>query len=199
VPVQQILQPGSDIYWWRRIRSIDFPYAGRIVKVGPSLVTVSIADVAARGDEVVRRVSKARVQQVGGYCVRAAEQGPSLFDPMRTWGKFVRYIDVDADLRPRRQVDLFENSCLLRHDRTHWVDSYGILGDARVNRNKPVGPWGRSDEISALEFESVWEAAGKTDLWKLQLSTSRSAEMGQVPIWFARSGWQPPPLANKAK
>jgi hypothetical protein len=51
VSVHQLLQSGLDIYWWRRVNSIDFPYRGKVVKVGPSRITVRVVDVATDGSE----------------------------------------------------------------------------------------------------------------------------------------------------
>ena len=192
------MQPGSEIYWWRRVTgSIDFPYRGRVVKIGPSLVTVSVDDVGAGNKEVVRQVTRARVQLVGGHWTKSDEQGPSMLGPMSEWGKFTRYIEVGIDLRANRHVDSFENSYMLRYDRTHWVDSFGFLADARINRNRLTGPWGTSEEISAQEFQSIWTQAGNGSLWKQQLKASRSETMGEVPIWLARPGWRPPPLGQR--
>ncbi|WP_157131698.1 hypothetical protein [Piscinibacter gummiphilus] len=191
------MQPGREVYWWRRVSgSIDFPYRGWIVKMGPTRITIRVADAAAGAEEVIRHVGKDRVQLVGEYCLKVHAQGPSLLDPVNGWGTFTRYIEVDADLQPKRQVDLFGNSCTLRYDRQHWVDAYGMLGDAKINRNRPAGSWGRSEEVSAQEFQAVWAAAEAGSLWPQQLKTSRSATMGNVPIWLTRPGWCPPPLAR---
>jgi len=143
--MQRPMQSGNEIYWWRRVSgSIDFPYRGKIVKIGPSLITVRVEDVATE-EHVVRHVTRARVQLVGEYCAKIDKQGPSFLDPMKAWGKFTRYIDVDVDLRAKKQVDLFENGHMLRYDRTHWIDSYGMLGDARISRNQLAGPWGKPE------------------------------------------------------
>lgn len=189
------LQLGSEIFWWRRVTSsIDFPYKGRIIKVGDSRITVSIEDVATGKDGVVRHVSRERVQLVGEYSTNAEKQGPALLCPASEWGTFSRYAEVAEDLRIKRQVDVFENGNMLRYDREHWVDEYGMLGDARINRNQRAGPWGGFKEVPAQEFQSVWVMAGTESLWKRQLETSRSAEMGQRPIWLVQSGWRPSAL-----
>jgi hypothetical protein len=189
------MQVGSEIFWWRRVASsIDFPYKGKIIKVGDIRLTVSVEDAATGKAGVVRHVSRERVQLVGEYCTKAEKQGPALLCPASEWGTFTRYTEVAEDLRTQRQVDLFENGNMLRYDREHWVDGYGMLGDARINRNRLAGPWGKAEEVPKEEFQSLWVEAGTRSLWKRQVETSRSAEMGQRPIWLVQSGWRPSAL-----
>ena len=56
---------------------------------------------------------------------------------------------------------------MLSYDRSHWVDDFGTLADARINRNRRRGMWGRSEEIDADEFKRVWEAARSSPVWEL--------------------------------
>jgi hypothetical protein len=67
-----------------------------------------------------------------------------------------------------------QNGNLLCYDRVHWVDDFGMLADARLNRNRKGGRWGRFDEIEADKFEHAWKAARDSPLWRQQQICRRS-------------------------
>jgi hypothetical protein len=72
-----------------------------------------------------------------------------------------------------------------------------MLGDARINRNRKHGPWGRSEEIEATEFESIWTAARGSPLWLQQVATAQMARRGAVPIWL--NDWNDTPEQRPTK
>jgi hypothetical protein len=80
---------------------------------------------------------------------------------------------------------------MLSYDRVHWVDDFGMLGDAKINRNRKRGPWGQSEEIEPAEFERAWKAARASPLWPQQVGTAQMARMGSVPVWLTIKGWRP--------
>jgi hypothetical protein len=117
---------------------------------------------------------------------KAPNQGPYPWEPWRSWGRFTRYAEIGDDLYAHRHVDLYENGHLLRYDRTHWVDDFGILAGVRYDEKKFKKWWGPAITIEPVEFEEVWQAAASSPIWPLQLSSARMSTMGQVPIWLTR-------------
>lgn len=186
------LQPGSPVFWWKRItREVEYPYRAEVVAVGPKRVRISVEDPDDASDRLTRHVAVESLQPVGGYYQKAVGQGPAILEPAASWGRFTRYIQVGEDLRAARQVDAFEYGNLLCYDRVHWVDDFGMLADARLNRNRKRGRWGQSEEIKAEEFERVWNAARASPLWQQQVETEQMGRMGAVPIWLTIQGWRP--------
>jgi hypothetical protein len=186
------LRPGSQVFWWKRItRAIEFPYRAEVVAVGPKRVTIRVEDPDDADDRFIRHVAVESLQAIAQYHAKAVGQGPAILEPAAAWGQFTRYREVGEDLRPVRQVDVFENGNLLSYDRTHWVDDFGMLGDARINRNRKQGPWGKSEEIAPAEFARVWTAARASPMWPRQVVGAQMEQMGAVPIWFTVRGWRP--------
>jgi hypothetical protein len=101
------------------------------------------------------------------------------------WGEFLRYVEVADDQYALRQVDVFENGNVLRYDRAHWCDDFGMLLGLRFSR-KPK--WARAfpgaELIEAAEFERVWRAARRSALWHEQGARSRAALWGAKPHWL---------------
>ena len=180
-------RPGIQVFWWRRIAGGgEYPYHAEVVTVGPKRITITVEDPDDAGDRFIRHVAAERLQPVARYHEKAVGQGPAILAPAATWGRFTRYLEISEDLRAVRQVDEFENGNLLSYDRVHWVDDFGMLGDARINRNRKRGQWGQSEEIELAEFERVWTAARASPMWPGQM-----ARMGAVPIWLTVNGWRP--------
>src|SRR5262249_31484351 len=90
------------------------------------------------------------------------------------WGKFVRHLEVGDDQYAVRQVDIFRPGDVLRYDRAHWWDDYGMLLGLRFSRK---GKWAAAfpgaEVIEAAEVERVWRAALQSPLWEKQLARSR--------------------------
>src|SRR5262249_8243358 len=105
-------------------------------------------------------------------------------EPPASWGPFTRYLEIGDDLRPVRQVDVFEDGHMLSYDRVHWIDVFGTLADAKINRNRKQGPWGRSEEVEPAEFERVWTAARASPTWPQQVATAQMGRKGAVPVWL---------------
>jgi hypothetical protein len=186
-----VFSPGMQVFWWKRItRMVEYPYRAEVVSVGSKRVTISVED-PEDGDRFIRHVAPQALQPVAGYFEKAVNQVPAIVDPVKGWGKFTRYLEIGNDLWPVRQVDVFENANMLSYHRTHWVDEFGMLGDARINRNRKHGPWGHSQEINAAEFEGVWTAARISLIWPQQVATAKMAKLGAVPIWLTVQGWRP--------
>jgi hypothetical protein len=170
---------------------VEYPYRAEVVTVGQKRVTIRVEDSDDADNRFLRHVTAESLQPIAGYCAKAVGQGPAILEPPATWGTFTRCLEIGEDLRPVRQVDVFENGNLLSYDRTHWVDDFGMLGDARINRNRMHGPWGQCEEIEPGEFERVWTVARASPMWPRQVASAQMAQMGVVPVWFTVRGWRP--------
>jgi hypothetical protein len=176
-------RPGDQVTWWKRItRSIDYPYRAQVVAVGPRRIAISVEDPSDADIRFLRHVSAEHLQPVAGYYSKAAGQGPAILEPAARWGRFTIYLEIGEDLRPVREVLVFENGNLLSYDRSHWIDDFGMLGDARINRSRTQGRWGQSEEIEPAELERVWSAARASPMWLRQAATAQMA--GWVPCRF---------------
>jgi hypothetical protein len=185
-------QPGDRVFWWKRItRAVEYPYRAEVVAVGPKRVTIAVEDADDATDRFTRHVGAESLQPVAGYYAKAIEQGPAILGPAASWGRFTLYLEIGEDLCSVRQVHVFENGNMLCYDRIHWVDDFGMLGDAKINRNRMNGPWGKSAEIKSAEFERVWTAARASPMWQQQVVTAQMGRMGAVPVWFTIKGWRP--------
>ena len=195
------LQPGDPVYWWRQInRSIQYPYRARVVSVGPKSVTISAEDPNDVNARFLRNVAAERLQSVARYCEKAPEQGPAILEPANSWGRFTRYSEIGEDLWSVRQVDEFESGRFLSYDRAHWVDGFGMLGDARINRYLKTGLWGRSEEIEYAEFERAWKAARSSPMWPEQIASVQrglSIMDGSSPPWLTGKRWRPAQLRGR--
>ncbi len=186
------LLPGNQVFWWKRIsRVVEYPYRAEVVSVGTKRVTIVVEDPDDASVHFVRHVSSDSLQSVGGYFEKAIDQCPEDVEPAASWGRFTRYIEIGEDLRAVRLVDEFTNGNLLSYDRIHWVDDFGMLADACINRNRKCGRWSQSEEIEAAEFDRVWAAARASPLWRQQMATAQMARRGAVPIWLTIRGWRP--------
>ena len=104
------------------------------------------------------------------------------------WGEFFRYVEVADDQYARRQVEVFDNGNVLRYDRSHWCDDFGMLLGLRFSRKpKWASFFPGAKVISADEFEKAWRAAQESKLWEQQIRHSRAAHWGAVPSWLVSS------------
>jgi hypothetical protein len=185
-------QPGDQVFWWKRItRALEFPYRAEVLAVGVKRIQIATNELANGSGRLIRHVAPEGLQSVGLYHAAARGQGPSITGPAASWGRFTRYLKVGEDLRAVRQVDVFKSGNMLSYDRSHWVDEFGMLADARINRNRKQGLWGRCQEIKAAEFERVWALARSTPIWPQQVAAARMSKCGAVPVWFTIKGWRP--------
>jgi hypothetical protein len=178
-------RPGDRVWWWKRIGdSRDFPYRAKVVAIGPKLVTILVEDLDDPTDRFTRHVASERLQLVAGYFEKVVGQLPAIREPAASWGPLTTYAEIGDDLHILRQVDAFNNGHMLSYDREHWIDDFGLLGDARINRNLKRTEWWTSEEIDAAEFERVWSAARASPLWPQQMATALMERTGAVPTWF---------------
>jgi hypothetical protein len=176
--------PGDQVFWWRQItRAVEYPYRAEVIAIGAKRIKIAAEDLEDDPGQLIRHVSRARLQPVGTYYSKARGQGPVL-GQLESWGRFTRYLEVGDDLRAVRQVDMFKNGNMVSYDRFHWVDDFGMLADACLNRNRKQGPWGRSREIDAGEFEPLWATARSSPIWRQQVATAQMARLGAGPIWL---------------
>jgi len=125
------------------------------VAVRPRRVTILVDDPVTGERSLIRPVAADRLQPVGGYARKAQRQGPEIVEPASRWGLLTLYLEIGDHLCAVRQVNRFANGNLLSYDPKHWVDQFGMLADAQINRNRKTGPWGQSEDIHAAEFEEV--------------------------------------------
>jgi hypothetical protein len=185
-------RPGDRVFWWKWItRVVEFPYRAEILTVGTKRITIRVEDPDGGAQRIIRHVLAGSLQPVAVYYEKAADQGPAALEPAATWGEFARYLQIGEDVRPVRQVDVFENGNMLSYDRVHWVDAFGMLGDAQINRNHKDGPWGQSQEIEAADFERVWSVARASPIRRQQVVTAQMGQLGAVPLWLTIRGWRP--------
>jgi hypothetical protein len=177
--------PGDAAYWWKKETPFRcIPIRVSVLGATRKRITIKLAPSESSIDEVIRHVTADSLQPVDGYFAKASNQPLSILEPMSAWGSRTFYGEVGADLFLARQVHLFRNGNFLRYDRRHWVDKFGMLGEARINRNTRRTRSGRVIEIERIVFEQVWQAAGQSSLWKQQLASSLSERHGTMPWWL---------------
>jgi hypothetical protein len=70
----------------------------------------------------------------------------------RPGGASTWLFEVDDDMRPVRQIEIYDNGSLLRHGPGHLEDGYGQLGYDALGDPDEWSQWA----ISAEEFEHAW-------------------------------------------
>ena len=118
---------------------------------------------------------------------KALDQGPLTPSAVEAWGVFSRLIEVGDDLYALRHIDIFVNGRFLRYDRTHWVDAFGMLVDARSGRRLRKSRRWQVVAIETEEFEAAWKAAGNSKDWQLQVASASMSKFGPVPPWLQRA------------
>lgn len=187
------LQSGDQVYWWKRTSSTtEHPFLAKVISIGAKRIKIAIDDESDLANRIIRHVSRSRIQQIAKYFAKASGQGPAILSPADSWGKFVRFLEVGDDLRAVRQIDFFRNGNMLSYDRHHWVDEFGELGAARLNRNRKYGTWGRSHEIPRAEFERIWKRARCSKTWERQRAAAQMDRFGTIPVWLTIRSWRPP-------
>ncbi len=91
------------------------------------------------------------------------------------WGGFTYFIEVD-DQYVARQVNRHENGVVVRYDRTHWCDDFGMMFIGRFSRKQKAGR--DRKPIAAGEFERIWNDALSSETWNEQIARSRENEWG---------------------
>jgi hypothetical protein len=115
---------------------------------------------------------------------KASESGRRPDEPLRSWGRFTRHLEIGDDSYALRHVDLYENGHLLRYDRTHWVDKFGTLSAMAYDERKWEEWWGPASPIEPAEFKAIWHAADTSPLWQMQLRGALMSRLGPLPIWL---------------
>ncbi len=91
------------------------------------------------------------------------------------WGPFTVYLEID-DQHVTRQVNVYKTGQILKYDRSHWCDDFGMMFVGRFSRKQKAT---RGYEIiKATEFEKLWKVALQSELWPRQLDQSRENEWG---------------------
>jgi hypothetical protein len=99
--------------------------------------------------------------------------------PALEWGDFTAYVEVADDQFATRQVCVFRNGKVLRYDRAHWCDDFGMLTGLRFSRKPKWAVYYPGAELITLrDFEKVWRTAHTSNLWETQLASSRVAKWG---------------------
>lgn len=179
---------GDPVIWWKQVTADrETPTRGVVLGKTGKRIRIGLQGGRDRAERVVRYVAAEHLQPVGRYCAKAPSQGRRLPTPMSSWGQFTRYVEVGEDLFCVRHVDVFDNGNVLSYDREPWVDAYGMLGEARVNRNRTALRWGKVEEIVAEEFERIWARALRHPLRKQQIASALMPRHGLVPVWLSIS------------
>ena len=187
-------QKNQKVYWWRYIsKGIEYPYLAEILSIGEKSIKILVDD-PVDNEKVIRHVKPIKLQPIASYFSKIHNQGPLNYGLTESWGIFTRYFEVGDDLRSLRHIDVYENGNMLAYDREHWVDDFGMLADAQINRNEKNTLFGLSKEISAEEFITVWNDARNSKQWELQKNSSHMNQMGKSPIWFSVKHWMPKKL-----
>jgi hypothetical protein len=78
-------------------------------------------------------------------------------DEYDSWGCSVYYFEVDEQLVPVKQMEIYENGNILKYDRAHIEDQYGDLSQCPLELQGEEGfePF----EITGEEFVRAWGAA----------------------------------------
>jgi hypothetical protein len=181
------LQVGEVVTWWRRLSENRVsPIRATVLAVTPKRIKIEATEPEARSSPMVRYVMVENLQRIAAYFLKSPEQEPCLLEPMRSWGRFIRYLETAEDLYAARQVDLFENGYTLRYDRSHWVDDCGMLSSARYCKMQWERWWGPAIDIAPAEFEEVWRAAELSAVRQMQLTSEGMSRRGVVPPWLRR-------------
>lgn len=173
-------QPGDQVFWWKG----RYPFLATVVAVTDKRITIDVEDPKDAKTRFIRHVTPEKIQPVAAYFVKAANQGPAIREPAASWGRFTRYLEIGEDLQALRLVDVFENGNSLSYDRVHWIDEFGMLGSARMNRNVKQGLWGQSVEIEGAEFEQVWNTARASTIWPQQVEKAWMSSWGTNPLFL---------------
>jgi hypothetical protein len=76
------------------------------------------------------------------------------------WGPCRRLVEVHDDQKAGRQIDFYDNGFILKYDRQHDRDEYGILIGLRFSRkDKWRKPFAHLQIISKSKFENQWASA----------------------------------------
>lgn len=105
------------------------------------------------------------------------------------WGDSMRYVEVGDDQHATRQVEQFANGNMLRYDRTHWCDDYAMLLPIMFSRKaKWRSFFPGAEDVTAAEFESIWQQSKQSPLWREQIQRSHANEYGTGPWWLPHNG-----------
>lgn len=99
------------------------------------------------------------------------------------WGEFTRYVEVAVDQYAMRQAEIFHNGNILRYDRSHWCDEFGMLLGVKFSRKaKWTVFFPGAEVIEGVEFEKVWRSALCSELWPQQVNRSRIDRWGMFRV-----------------
>lgn len=72
------------------------------------------------------------------------------------------YFEIDAEGYVERSIHVLRNGELLKYDRTHLVDQYGILPEGTVTSDDLDDPsFGQTSLITSEDFEIQWKRLAK--------------------------------------
>ncbi len=74
-------------------------------------------------------------------------------DDFDDWGFSTFYIEIDEDLYPNRQIELYDNGNKLHYDNENVTDEFGYLGDKSIEEDTE-----KLTPISKEDFERVWNS-----------------------------------------
>lgn len=77
-------------------------------------------------------------------------------DDFDTWGPATYLFEVDDEMWPIRQIEVYDAGPVLRYGPEQFEDAYGSLGDQALGEPDEWSEW----EISATQFDRLWEHSG---------------------------------------
>jgi hypothetical protein len=108
-----------------------------------------------------------------GYGIPLASDG---------WGSFTCFIEID-DQYATRQVNQYENGIVVRYNRVHWCDDFGMMFVGRFSRKDKAGR--NMTPLTATDFDRIWNDSLSSPIWLEQTSRSREEVWG---TWAERVG-----------
>lgn len=77
-------------------------------------------------------------------------------DELDDWGFLNWFVEVDEEMFPVKQIEIYDNGKILKYDTQHLSDEFGFLADQAVE--EPGDDEIKVLEITQKEFEEVWNS-----------------------------------------
>ena len=74
-------------------------------------------------------------------------------DEFDNWGFCIYYVETDENFYPSRHIELYQNGNVLKYDKRHLFDKFGMLADQPIENSMKDS---KASEISKNDFEEIW-------------------------------------------